>query len=172
MSEFEVTKENRVRQVQRKAAYDHETVHAILDAGHVAQVAFVDDSQPLVIPMLYGRQHDALYLHGARKARLIKLLEKSPRVCINVTLLDGVVIARSIVPLLDAVPLGQCVRGADAGRRARPEAGRHARHRRAPGTGALGRGASLARSRGQDDRGTARAHRQRVRKDFVRPAAR
>ena len=96
MSEFEVTDENRVRQVRRKAAYDHETVHAILDAGHVAQVAFVDDGQPLVIPMLYGRKDDALYLHGARKARLIKLLETSPRVCINVTLLDGVVIARSM----------------------------------------------------------------------------
>lgn len=96
MSEFDVTRENEVRQVRRKAAYDHATVHAILDAGHVAQVAFVDDGQPIVIPMLYGRDGNALLLHGARKARLVKLLEQSPRICVNVTLLDGVVIARSM----------------------------------------------------------------------------
>lgn len=96
MSDFAVTDENRVRQVKRKAAYDRETVHAILDAGHIAQVGFVDDGQPMVIPMLYGRDGDALLLHGARKARLVKLLEQSPRVCVNVTLLDGVVIARSM----------------------------------------------------------------------------
>ncbi|MEO1575390.1 MAG: pyridoxamine 5'-phosphate oxidase family protein [Pseudomonadota bacterium] len=96
MSEFPVTRENEIRQVRRKASYDHDTVHAILDAGHVAQVAFVDDGQPIVIPMLYGRDGDSLLLHGARKARLVKLLATSPRVCVNVTLLDGVVIARSM----------------------------------------------------------------------------
>lgn len=93
---FEVTDQNRVRQIKRKAAYDHTTVHAILDAGHIAQVGFVDDGVPLVMPMLYGRDGDRLYLHGARKARIVKLLEKSPQACVNVTLLDGVVIARSM----------------------------------------------------------------------------
>ncbi|MFK7887996.1 MAG: pyridoxamine 5'-phosphate oxidase family protein [Gammaproteobacteria bacterium] len=93
---FEVTKQNRVRQIKRKAAYDHATVHAILDAGHLAQVGFVDDGAPIVMPMLYGRKDHCVYLHGARKARIIKLLANSPRACVNVTLLDGVVIARSM----------------------------------------------------------------------------
>jgi len=95
-SAFDVTDQNRVRQIKRKAAYDHVTVHAILDAGHLAQVAFVDDGAPVVMPMLYGRKDNCLYLHGARKARIIKLLAASPRACVNVTLLDGVVIARSM----------------------------------------------------------------------------
>jgi nitroimidazol reductase NimA-like FMN-containing flavoprotein (pyridoxamine 5'-phosphate oxidase superfamily) len=95
-SSFDVTKENRVRQIKRKAAYDEATVHSILDAGHVAQVGFVQDGAPVVIPMLYGRQGNQLFLHGARKARIIRLLEQSPRACVSVTLLDGVVIARSM----------------------------------------------------------------------------
>lgn len=93
---FEETKENRIRQIKRKAAYDETTVHSILDAGHIAQVGFVQDGAPVVIPMLYGRDGDRLFLHGARKARIVRLLEQSPRVCVSVTLLDGVVVARSM----------------------------------------------------------------------------
>ncbi len=96
MSEYSVNDQNRVRQIKRKASYDVATVHAILDAGHIAQVGFVDDGAPVVVPMLYGRDGDTVFLHGARKARIIKLLEQSPQACANVTLLDGVVIARSM----------------------------------------------------------------------------
>ena len=96
MTDYPITAQNRVRQVSRKASYDAEVVHGILDAGHIAQVGFVQDGAPLVVPMLYGREGDALFLHGARKARIVRLLERSPQVCANVTLLDGVVIARSM----------------------------------------------------------------------------
>jgi len=96
MSEvFEQSKENKVRQLQEKAAYDKQTVFAVLDAALVAQIAFVQDGAPVVVPMIYGREGDTLYLHGARKARVVRMLEQTPRICLNVTLVDGIVFARS-----------------------------------------------------------------------------
>lgn len=94
-NEYEISGRNKVRQVREKAAYDRKTVHAILDAGIVAHAAFVQDGEPVVVPMLYGRDGETLYLHGARKARVIRLLEATGRACINVTLADGLVFARS-----------------------------------------------------------------------------
>jgi len=96
MSEvFEQSKENKVRQLREKAAYDKQTVFTVLDAALVAHVAFVQDGAPVVVPMIYGREGDTLYLHGARKARVVRMLEQTPRVCLNVTLVDGIVFARS-----------------------------------------------------------------------------
>ncbi len=92
---YSVSKQNKVRQLREKAAYDHETVHGVLDAGLVAHVAFVQDGQPVVVPMLYGREGETIFLHGARKARVIRLLESTGTTCANVTLLDGLVYARS-----------------------------------------------------------------------------
>lgn len=96
MSErFPVSKENEVRQLGKKSRYDKETIYRILDGGLVAHVAFVEDGAPVVVPMIYGREGETVFLHGARKARVIRLLEQSGRVCVNVTLLDGIVLARS-----------------------------------------------------------------------------
>lgn len=92
---YGISKQNKVRQLAKKAAYDKETVHRILDAGLVAHVAFAQADAPVVVPMIYGRDGDTIYLHGARKARVIRLLEQTPRACLNVTLLDGIVLARS-----------------------------------------------------------------------------
>ena len=94
-TEYEVSKQNKVRQLREKAAYDHKTVHSVLDAGLLAHVAFVQDGQPVVVPMLYGREGETIFLHGARKARVIRLLEGTGEACVNVTLLDGLVFARS-----------------------------------------------------------------------------
>lgn len=94
-TEYDVSKRNKVRQLREKAAYDRDTVHAVLDAGLLAHVALVQDGEPVVVPMLYGREGETLYLHGARKARLIRLLEGTGTACVNVTLLDGLVYARS-----------------------------------------------------------------------------
>ncbi len=94
---FQTTDQNRVR-VSLRAAYDHQTVFAIFDAGLVAHVGFVADGRPVVIPMVYGRSGDVLYLHGARATRLIKLLGGDPDgapVSIGVTLVDGIVVGRS-----------------------------------------------------------------------------
>ena len=86
---------NKIRQLPEKASYDRQTIHRVLDAGLVAQVAFVQDAAPVVVPMIYGRDGDTLLLHGARKARVIRLLEETGKACLNVTLLDGLVLARS-----------------------------------------------------------------------------
>ena len=94
-TEYPATKQNKVRQLREKAAYDHDSVHRILDAGLVAHAAFVQDGEPVVVPMLYGRDGETIYLHGARKARVIRLLEGTGKVCVNVTLPDGLVFARS-----------------------------------------------------------------------------
>lgn len=96
MSEsYDVEKKNKVRQLREKAAYDKAAVHAVLDNALVASVGFVQDGSPIVVPMIYGREGETLYLHGARKARVIRLLEQTEQACVNVTLLDGIVYARS-----------------------------------------------------------------------------
>jgi len=92
---YEISKTNKVRQLREKAAYDKDTVHAILDSALVVSAGFVQDGQPVVVPMIYGREGETIYLHGARKARIIKLLEQTERVCLNVTLVDAIVFARS-----------------------------------------------------------------------------
>ncbi len=92
---YDIDKSNEVRQLREKAAYDKATVHDILDAAPVAYVGFVQDDEPVVVPMIYGRDGETIYLHGARKARVIRLLEQTDRACLNVTLVDGVVFARS-----------------------------------------------------------------------------
>lgn len=92
---YPVNKTNKVRQLPDKARYDRDTVYRIIDAGLVAHVAFIQDNAPVVVPMIYGRDGDTVFLHGARKARVIRMLEQSPRACLNITLLDGIVLARS-----------------------------------------------------------------------------
>lgn len=93
---FAIDKANKVRQLDKYASYDRETVYGILDAGLVAHVAFVQDGGPVVVPMIYGRDGDTIFLHGARKARVIRLLDKTDRASMNVTLVDGIVYARSV----------------------------------------------------------------------------
>ena len=92
---YSKTKQNKVRQLREKGLYDKAAVHRILDEGLVAHVAFVQDGSPVVVPMIYGRAGETVYLHGARKARVIRMLEGTEQACLNVTLLDGLVVARS-----------------------------------------------------------------------------
>ena len=92
---YEVSKRNKVRQLSGKAAYDTKTVHGILDSALLASVAFVENGQPVVIPMLYGREGETIFLHGARKARIIRLLESTSTACLSVTHVDALVYARS-----------------------------------------------------------------------------
>jgi nitroimidazol reductase NimA-like FMN-containing flavoprotein (pyridoxamine 5'-phosphate oxidase superfamily) len=93
--DYTISKTNKVRQLREKAAYDKKTVHAILDSALVAHVAFIQDGSPVVVPMIHGRDGETIYLHGARKARAVRLLEATDRACLNVTHVDGLVLARS-----------------------------------------------------------------------------
>jgi nitroimidazol reductase NimA-like FMN-containing flavoprotein (pyridoxamine 5'-phosphate oxidase superfamily) len=84
-----------VREAER-AVYDREVAYRILDEGFLCHVGFVADGQPFVIPTSYGRKDDSLYIHGSAASRMLRNLKESVLVCITVTLLDGLVLARSI----------------------------------------------------------------------------
>ena len=94
-SKYEISKRNKVRQLREKADYDRDTVHRILDSALLASVGFVEEGQPVVVPMLYGREGETVFLHGARKARIVRLLEGTETACMNVTHVDALVYARS-----------------------------------------------------------------------------
>ncbi|MGC1163017.1 MAG: pyridoxamine 5'-phosphate oxidase family protein, partial [Candidatus Sulfotelmatobacter sp.] len=76
--------------------YDREAAYRILDEGFLCHVGFVADGQPFVIPTSYGRKDANLYIHGSAASRMLRNLKESVPVCITVTLLDGLVLARSV----------------------------------------------------------------------------
>ena len=95
MDDYTTTERTRVRRRPVRGHYDRATVHAILDEGLVAHVGFVVDGRPVVLPMTYARDGETVYLHGSRRARLLELCSGGAPVCVTVTLLDGLVLARS-----------------------------------------------------------------------------
>tara|TARA_B110000003_G_scaffold154822_1_gene155462 strand:- start:436 stop:1089 length:654 start_codon:yes stop_codon:yes gene_type:complete len=94
--EYVRTNKTEVKRKPDRGSYDRETVHSILDEGLVAHVGIVQDETPLVIPMAYGRVEERLYLHGSAASRLLRDA-RDLDVCVTVTLLDGLVLARSLI---------------------------------------------------------------------------
>ncbi len=90
-----MSERTRVRRLPEKAATDTDALHALLDAAKVAHVAFVDGTGPVNIPVAAARDGDRLLLHGSTGSRLFRTLAEGPEVCATVTLLDGLVLARS-----------------------------------------------------------------------------
>lgn len=86
----------RVRRVHERGVYDRATIDAILDAALVCHLGFVRDEQPFVIPTLHARVGDRLYLHGSSASRALRGLGEGIPACATVTLLDGIVLARSV----------------------------------------------------------------------------
>jgi nitroimidazol reductase NimA-like FMN-containing flavoprotein (pyridoxamine 5'-phosphate oxidase superfamily) len=84
-----------VREADR-AVYDRAAAYKILDEGFICHVGFVADGQPFVIPTGYGRVDDNLYIHGSAASRMLRRVDEGIAVCVTVTLLDGLVLARSI----------------------------------------------------------------------------
>jgi len=84
-----------VKRLPKRARYDREVVYRILDEGLVCHVGFVAGGQPYVIPTGYARHGHVLYLHGSPASRMLRTLEGGAPVCVTVTLLDGLVVARS-----------------------------------------------------------------------------
>jgi uncharacterized protein len=84
-----------VREADR-AVYDRAAAYKILDEGFICHVGFVADGQPFVIPTGYGRVGDSLYIHGSAASRMLRRVDEGVPVCVTVTLLDGLVLARSI----------------------------------------------------------------------------
>jgi nitroimidazol reductase NimA-like FMN-containing flavoprotein (pyridoxamine 5'-phosphate oxidase superfamily) len=95
MSEFTPTERTQVKRLPKRGQYDRETVHKILDEGFVCHVGFSVEGQPYVIPTNYGRTGDTLYLHGSAASRMLRTLSGGVPVCVTVTHVDGLVLARS-----------------------------------------------------------------------------
>ncbi len=97
MSEAQIpTTRTRVVREPDRAVYDRETVYRILDEGFLCHVGFTMDNQPFVIPTSYGRKGANLYIHGSAASRMLRQMKDGVPVCITVTLLDGLVLARSV----------------------------------------------------------------------------
>jgi uncharacterized protein len=90
------TARTRVVREAERGIYDRETVYQILDEGFLCHVGFVMDDQPFVIPTSYGRKDAHLYIHGSAASRMLRRIREGLPVCVTVTLLDGLVLARSI----------------------------------------------------------------------------
>jgi nitroimidazol reductase NimA-like FMN-containing flavoprotein (pyridoxamine 5'-phosphate oxidase superfamily) len=95
MSDFQVTARTQIKRLPKRAHYERETVYQILDTAFVCHVGFSVDGQPYVIPTNYGRAGDTLYLHGSAASRMLKTLSDGVPVCVTVTHVDGLVLARS-----------------------------------------------------------------------------
>lgn len=90
------TARTRVVREPERAIYDREAIYPILDEGFLCHVGFSVDGQPFVIPTSYGRDGDDLYIHGSAASRMLRQMKDGIQICVTVTLLDGLVLARSI----------------------------------------------------------------------------
>lgn len=90
-----VTDRTRVRRLPQRGQYETETIHAILDEALICHVGFVVDGNPVVIPTIHWRDGDTLYFHGSAASRMLRSLRDGVDACVTVTLLDGLVLARS-----------------------------------------------------------------------------
>ena len=92
---FKVNLKTRLKRVPKRGVTNKEEVYNILDSGFVCQVGFIHGNHPVVIPTLYGRSQNCIYIHGSSMSRMLVNLEKGIDVSINVCLVDGLVLARS-----------------------------------------------------------------------------
>ncbi len=93
--ELKRTEKTRLRRIPKRGNFDREIINAILDDAFLCHVGFSVDSQPYVIPTSYGRVGKNLYIHGSAASRMLKNLSSGIDVCVTITILDGLVLARS-----------------------------------------------------------------------------
>jgi len=96
MTDFARTEKNRIKRLPKRGHYDRETIYSILDEALICHVGFADHGQPYVIPINFARVDDTIILHGAKASRLLKHIEEGNPVCIEATVVDGLVLARSV----------------------------------------------------------------------------
>src|SRR5687768_9245964 len=89
------TERTRVKRLPGRGHYDRETIYSILDEAFICHVGYVIDGQPYVIPTGFARIGDDLYIHGSSASRMLRNLSQGVEVCVTVTLIDGLVLARS-----------------------------------------------------------------------------
>jgi nitroimidazol reductase NimA-like FMN-containing flavoprotein (pyridoxamine 5'-phosphate oxidase superfamily) len=96
MSHYPKTDLNTVHRLAKRAHYDAETIHAIIDSAYICHVGFADEQgQPFVVPTIHARHEDTIYLHGSKSSRMLNRLGTGIPVCLTFTHLDGLVLARS-----------------------------------------------------------------------------
>lgn len=95
MEQFEKTTKNKIVRGAKRATYDKQQVFDILDAGCICHISFVMNGEPFMIPTAYGRDGETVYVHGSVKSRTMKAVKAGVPVCLAVTHLDGLVLARS-----------------------------------------------------------------------------
>ncbi|MDQ2995860.1 MAG: pyridoxamine 5'-phosphate oxidase family protein [Chloroflexota bacterium] len=93
---FPKTARNKVKRLPERGHYDAATIYPIVDAALICHVGFVLEGQPFVIPTLHARQDDTILLHGAKGSRLLRHIQSGGEVCITITHVDGIVLARSV----------------------------------------------------------------------------
>jgi uncharacterized protein len=89
------TERTKLKRLPKRGHFDHETVYEILDEGFICHVGFAPEGQPFVIPTGYARVDDKLYIHGSAASRMLRTLSGGVDTCVTVTILDGLVLARS-----------------------------------------------------------------------------
>jgi|SRR5581483_9305802 len=89
------TERTTVRRLPERAAYDRRTIEAIVDEALICHVGFIAEGRPVVIPTIHTRIGEALYFHGSVASRMLRTLQAGVDVCVSITLLDGLVLARS-----------------------------------------------------------------------------
>ena len=92
---FIQTDRTKLKRLPKRGYFDRETVYGILDEGFICHVGFAPEGQPFVIPTGYARADDKLYIHGSQASRMLRTLSEGVDVCVTVTLIDGLVLARS-----------------------------------------------------------------------------
>lgn len=95
MDKLSQTARTTLKRLPQRGSYDRELINQILDEGFICHVGFIVDGQPFVIPTGYARVGDKLFVHGSQSSRMLRTLEKGIDVCVTVTLIDGLVLARS-----------------------------------------------------------------------------
>ena len=96
MTTFVKTEKNKIKRLPKRGYYDRETIYRILDEALICHVGIVERGQPYVIPINFARVGDSIVLHGAKASRLLKHVEEGHPICVEATIVDGLVLARSI----------------------------------------------------------------------------
>jgi len=97
LTQFTPEKHNRVRRLPERGVYDRDEIHAIIDEALICHLSFVQDGQPFVIPSNHARDGDDILLHGSRSSRLMQHIASGAPLCAAFTLVDGLVLARSVL---------------------------------------------------------------------------
>jgi len=115
MTTFNKTDRTTLKRLPARGFYDHELVFKILDEGFICHIGFNVDGRPVVIPTGYARVDEKLYVHGSQASRMLRTLKTGVDACVTVTLVDGLVLARS-VSSFDQLSIGSDLWSGEAGR--------------------------------------------------------